>query len=42
MKTVSSPLHAGHADQPQLIADAIAPGFEKPSNAENIRARREQ
>ncbi len=42
MKTVSSPLHAVHADQLELIADAIVPGFEKPSRTEIIRARREQ
>jgi acetoin utilization deacetylase AcuC-like enzyme len=39
MKTVFSPLHAGHAGQMELIAAAIVPGFEKPSRAEIIRAR---
>jgi acetoin utilization deacetylase AcuC-like enzyme len=39
MKTVFSPLHAGHAGQMELIAGAIVPGFEKPSRAEIIRAR---
>jgi acetoin utilization deacetylase AcuC-like enzyme len=39
MKTVFSPLHAGHAGQMELIAGAIVPGFEKPSRAEIIRER---
>ena len=39
MKTVFSPLHAGHAGQMELIAGAIVPGFEKPSRAEIIKAR---
>lgn len=39
MKTVFSPLHAGHAGQMELVAGAIVPGFEKPSRAEYIRAR---
>ena len=39
MKTVFSPLHAGHSGQMELIAGAIVPGFEKPSRAEIIRAR---
>src|SRR5690606_15211818 len=39
MKTVFSPLHAGHAGQMELIAGEIVPGFEKPSRAEFIRAR---
>jgi acetoin utilization deacetylase AcuC-like enzyme len=39
MKTVYSPLHAGHSGQLELIAGAIVPGFEKPSRAEIIKAR---
>ena len=39
MKTVYSPLHAGHAGTMELISGAIVPGFEKPSRAEIIRAR---
>jgi acetoin utilization deacetylase AcuC-like enzyme len=39
MKTVFSPLHAGHAGQMELISGALVPGFEKPSRAEFIRAR---
>ncbi len=39
MKTVFSPLHAGHSGTMELIAGAIVPGFEKPSRAEIIRAR---
>ena len=39
MKTVFSPLHAGHAGQMELVAGAIVPGFEKPSRAEIIKAR---
>ena len=39
MKTVFSPLHAGHSGQLELIAGAIVPGFELPSRAEFIRAR---
>ena len=39
MKTVFSPLHAGHAGQMELVAGAIVPGFEKPSRAEYMRAR---
>ena len=39
MKTVFSPLHAGHSGQMELIAGAIVPGFEKPSRSEIIRAR---
>lgn len=39
MKTVFSPLHAGHAGTMELISGAIVPGFEKPSRAEFIRAR---
>jgi acetoin utilization deacetylase AcuC-like enzyme len=39
MKTIFSPLHAGHAGQMELVAGAIVPGFEKPSRAEIIRAR---
>ncbi len=39
MKTIFSPLHAGHAGQMELISGALVPGFEKPSRAEFIRAR---
>jgi len=39
MKTVYSPLHAGHAGNFELIAGAIVPAFEKPSRAEIIKAR---
>ena len=39
MKTVFSPLHAGHSGQMELIGGAIVPGFEKPSRAEIIKAR---
>ena len=39
MKTIFSPLHAGHSGQMELVAGAIVPGFEKPSRAEFIRAR---
>lgn len=39
MKTVFSPLHAGHSGQMELVAGAIVPGFEKPSRAEIIRKR---
>lgn len=39
MKTVFSPLHAGHAGQMELISGAIVPGFEKPSRAEIVRKR---
>ena len=39
MKTVFSPLHAGHRDQMELVAGAIVPGFEKPSRAEIISKR---
>lgn len=39
MKTVFSPLHAGHADTFELVAGELVPGFEKPSRAEFIRAR---
>jgi acetoin utilization deacetylase AcuC-like enzyme len=42
MKTIFSPLHAGHAGQMELVAGAIVPGFEKPSRAEYIRARVEE
>jgi acetoin utilization deacetylase AcuC-like enzyme len=41
MKTIFSPLHAGHAGTMELISGAIVPGFEKPSRAEIIRARLE-
>ncbi|WP_378949081.1 histone deacetylase family protein [Mesorhizobium sp. ANAO-SY3R2] len=39
MKTVFSPLHAGHSGQMELVAGAIVPGFEKPSRAEIIKKR---
>jgi acetoin utilization deacetylase AcuC-like enzyme len=39
MKTIFSPLHAGHAGNLELIGNAIVPAFEKPSRAEYIRAR---
>ena len=39
MKTVYSPLHAGHSGQLELVAGAIVPGFEKSSRAEIIKAR---
>jgi len=39
MKTVYSPLHAGHGGTMELVAGEIVPGFEKPSRAEIIRAR---
>jgi acetoin utilization deacetylase AcuC-like enzyme len=39
MKTVHSPLHAGHAGQLELTAGRLLPGFELPARAEIIRAR---
>lgn len=39
MKTVYSPLHAGHAGTMELMSGAIVPGFEKPSRAEIVRSR---
>jgi len=39
MKTVFSPLHAGHSGQLELISGAMVPGFEKPSRAEIVKAR---
>jgi acetoin utilization deacetylase AcuC-like enzyme len=39
MKTIFSPLHAGHSGQMELVAGAIVPGFEKPSRAQFIKAR---
>ncbi|OQM77018.1 histone deacetylase family protein [Manganibacter manganicus] len=39
MKTVFSPLHAGHADTMELNSGEIVPGFEKPARAEIIKAR---
>ena len=39
MKTVYSPLHAGHAGQMELVAGAIVPGFEMPSRADIIARR---
>ena len=42
MKTVYSPLHAGHAGNMELLAGEMVPAFEKPSRAEFIRARIEE
>ena len=39
MKTVFSPRHRGHANQLELMAGAIVPGFELPSRAEFIHDR---
>ncbi|TBW38006.1 histone deacetylase family protein [Siculibacillus lacustris] len=39
MKTVHSPLHAGHAGQLELTAGRLLPGFEVPERAEIIKAR---
>src|SRR5690606_3641306 len=39
MKTIYSPLHAGHGGTMELVAGALVPGFEKPSRAEYIRQR---
>ncbi len=39
MKTIYSPLHAGHAGQTELNSGEIVPGFELPSRAEIIKAR---
>jgi acetoin utilization deacetylase AcuC-like enzyme len=39
MRTVYSPLHAGHGGQTELISGAIVPAFEMPRRAEIIRAR---
>ena len=39
MKTVYSPLHAGHAGTFELNSGELVPGFEKPSRAEIVRAR---
>ena len=39
MKTIYSPLHAGHSGAMELIGGSIVPGFEMPSRAEYIRAR---
>ncbi|MBS3649116.1 histone deacetylase family protein [Pseudaminobacter sp. 19-2017] len=39
MKTIFSPLHAGHSGQMELVAGEIVPGFEMPSRAEYVRAR---
>lgn len=41
MKTIFSPLHAGHSDTLELVAGELVPGFEKPSRAEFIKARLE-
>ncbi len=38
MKSVHSPLHAGHAGQTELVAGRILPGFERPERAEFVRA----
>lgn len=39
MKTVYSPLHAGHGGTMELTAGVIVPAFEKPARAEIVRAR---
>lgn len=39
MKTIFSPLHAGHAGNVELVAGEIVPAFEKPSRVEIIRKR---
>ncbi|MBP1860169.1 histone deacetylase family protein [Rhizobium herbae] len=39
MKTVFSPRHRGHADQLELVAGAIVPGYELTSRAEYVSAR---
>lgn len=39
MKTIYSPLHAGHFGTVEMMAGEIVPGFEKPSRAEFIKAR---
>src|SRR5262245_25351774 len=39
MKTVFSPLHAGHAGNVELGAGEIVPAFEMPSRAEIVRTR---
>jgi acetoin utilization deacetylase AcuC-like enzyme len=39
MKTVFSPLHAGHTGTMELNSGEIVPGFEKPSRAEIVKAR---
>ena len=39
MKTVYSPLHAGHVGNTELFAGVIVPAFEKPSRVEIITAR---
>jgi acetoin utilization deacetylase AcuC-like enzyme len=39
MKTIFSPLHAGHSGQMELIGGALVPGFEMPSRAEYVRGR---
>jgi len=39
MKTIFSPLHAGHSGNVELTAGAIVPAFEMPSRAEIVRAR---
>ena len=41
MKTIYSPLHAGHSGTMELVGGSIVPGFEMPSRAEYIRARAE-
>jgi len=38
MKSVHSPLHAGHAGQTELVAGRILPGFELPERVEFVRA----
>jgi acetoin utilization deacetylase AcuC-like enzyme len=39
MKTVFSPRHLGHANQLELVAGAIVPGFELTSRAEYVSGR---
>jgi len=39
MKTISSPFHAGHGGQTELVAGEIVPGFEKPAWVAIIKAR---
>jgi acetoin utilization deacetylase AcuC-like enzyme len=42
MKTVFSPLHAGHGGNVELMGGQILPAFEMPRRAEIIRARVEE
>ena len=39
MKTVFSPRHLGHANQLELVAGAIVPGYELTSRAEYVSGR---